>query len=400
MALDLSERLLRDYDVVALILQGGGALGAYQAGVAEGLLQAGIEPTWISGISIGAFNAAIIAGNPPETRMAQLRKFWERIAEPATLPTNAVHPFEMMRDWLARFAAEHHYDRLRSLNHQANASQTLFTGQRGFFAPRPIPAAFQSKGTVEAISFYDTSPLKTTLEEFVDFDRINHGNMRFSVGAVNVATGNFTYFDSAKDTIRAEHVMASGALPPAFPPVEIDSEFYWDGGVVSNTPLEYVLGQEERQDTLVFQVDLWSAKGLMPRDMSEVYVRQKDIQYSSRTRHGTDGPLQLQALRRAVGRLAAKLPEEYLHLPELQALQEMACDKVMNVIQLIYQSRAFESQAKDYEFSPFTMREHWAAGLSDTKETLANPARLDRPHADVGIATHDIKRNHKKKAAA
>ena len=265
------------YDVVALVLQGGGALGAYQAGVYEGLHEAGIRPNWLAGISIGALNAAIIAGSPEGERVARLREFWETICAfsiewPAGEGLANALPFA--------------FD-INSVRNAMAATRALVQGQPGFFKPRfPSPLWSPFSGDA-ATSFYDTAPLHQTLERLVDFDRLNSGEVRVSVGAVNVRTGNLTYFDTAERRLGPKHFMASGALPPGFPAVEIEGEHYWDGGVVSNTPLSRVLSGEPR-DTLTFQIDLWSAKGRVPYDMMEVSSRQKDIQYSSRTRAVTD----------------------------------------------------------------------------------------------------------------
>jgi len=245
------------FDCIALLLQGGGALGAYQGGVYEALAEANIHPDWIAGISIGAINAAIIAGNPPNSRVDRLREFWTQVTLDA--------PFtDLMNS-----------DHTRNFLNQVNASFAAVFGANGFFSARPLAPWLQAGGTLAATSIYDTSALKTTLERLVDFDRINAGMTRFSAGAVNVRTGNLVYFDSTTHTIRPEHILASGALPPGFPAVEIDGEHYWDGGLVSNTPLQYVIECGARQDTLVFQVDLWSARGQTPRNMADVVTRQK-----------------------------------------------------------------------------------------------------------------------------
>jgi NTE family protein len=255
------------YDVVALVLQGGGALGAYQAGVYEGLHEAGIRLTWLAGISIGALNAAVIAGSPDSQRVDRLREFWETIcASPVQWPAN---------EGLAS-SLPFTFD-LRSAQNTAAAMQALFMGQSGFFKPRFPPPFLSLFAGDTATSFYDTSPLRDTLERLVDFDRLNCGEVRVSVGAVNIRCGNLVYFDTAQRSLRAEHFMASGALPPGFPAVEIDGEYYWDGGMVSNTPLSRILSSEPRRDTLIFQVDLWSARGRLPYDLMEVASRQKDI---------------------------------------------------------------------------------------------------------------------------
>lgn len=365
------------FDCVALVLQGGGALGAYQAGVYEALAEASLQPNWVAGISIGAINAALIAGNAPELRVEKLRAFWQAVtADPWS-------------DWFGT-PSQFGGDLVRHGANQWHAAAAILRGAEGFFAPRPIPAYFAPTGTLDAISFYDTSSLRTTLERLVDFDRINAGEMRFSVGAVNVATGNLIYFDNRTHTIRPEHIMASGALPPAFAPVEIEGEYYWDGGVVSNTPLQWVVDGAERQDTLAFQVDLWSARGAIPRSMSEVMTRQKDIQYSSRTRARSDQFRKEQQLRSALTELISKLPDHLRDTPEYALLVPESERKVYNIIQLIYQAHRTEGGSKDFEFSARSMDHHWAAGRSDTIRTLRHPEVLERATSADGVFTFDI----------
>ncbi|QOZ06877.1 patatin-like phospholipase family protein [Bradyrhizobium sp. CCBAU 51765] len=369
------------YDVVALVLQGGGALGAYQAGVYEGLHEAGIRPNWLAGISIGALNAAIIAGSPEAERIERLRKFWESICAAAVeWPVGEglanVMPFA--------------FD-LRSAYNALAALRALFQGQPGFFKPRFPPPFLAPFSGNAATSFYDTSPLQQTLERLVDFDRLNAGEVRVSVGAVNVRTGNLTYFDTAERRLGPQHFMASGALPPGFPAVEVDGEHYWDGGVVSNTPLSRVLSSEPR-DTLTFQVDLWSARGRVPNDLMEVSSRQKDIQYSSRTRAITDQALRMQKMRQALQRILEMLPDGAKQDPEIRAIADMARHRSCNIIHLIYQSKIYERHSKDYEFGLNAMRAHWQSGLEDIRRTLADPRRLDPPAPELGIVTHDVHR--------
>ena len=364
---------------IALVLQGGGALGSYQAGVYEALCEAGMEPDWIAGISIGAINSAIIAGNPPEKRIERLRTFWE------TITTDLSYTEAHQR--LPQFFEG---DLPRTLFSALSATTTILRGQPGFFTPRMPPPYLQLQGSLGATSYYDTIELKSTLERLVDFDRINKAPMRFSIGAVNVASGNFTYFDNRSHQIRAEHVMASGALPPGFPAVEIDGELYWDGGLVSNTPLQWVLESTPRQDTLAFQVDLWSARGNVPRDLAEVEARGKEIRYSSRTRQNTDFLKTLQQARRAVSALLDKLPPELANLPEAQALRPMASDVVYNIVHLIYRSKHYENHAKDYEFSGLSMAEHWKAGYNDAIRSLRYPEVFERPEPGDCIRTFDL----------
>src|SRR6202048_951109 len=297
------------FECVALLLQGGGALGAYQGGVYEALAEANIHPDWIAGISIGAINGAIIAGNPPHSRVDRLREFWTQVTSSA--------PW----DWLGNpFGDLARSDDTRNLLNQMSANFAVASGATGFFSARAMMPWFQPNGTLGATSFYDTNDLKHTLERLVDFDRLNAGLLRFSVGAVNVRTGNFVYFDTTTHTIKPEHVMASGALPPGFPAVEIDGEHYWDGGLVSNTPLQWVVESEPRRDTLAFQVDLWSAGGEFPRNMFEVMTREKEIRYSSRTRAGTDQFKRVQKLRHALAGLLEQLPQDLKGSPEARLL--------------------------------------------------------------------------------
>lgn len=367
------------FEVVALVLQGGGALGAYQAGVYEALSEAGIHPNWISGVSIGAINAAILAGNPPETRIDRLREFWTQVTADGPWPGAGDACFGLAKG-----------DAMRQLINQMSANFATVGGARGFFGPRPIPPWFQPQGTIEATSFYDTKDLKSTLERLVDFDRINSGEIRFSVGAVNVTTGNFVYFDTTTHTIRPDHIMASGALPPGFPAIEIDGEQYWDGALVSNTPLQWVVDAEPRRDTLAFQVDLWSARGEFPRDIFEVTTREKEIRYSSRTRAKTDQFKYEQKLRHALAGLLEKLPENLKTGPEARLLNSVAERKVYNIIHLIYRAKNYEGHSKDYEFSRLSMQEHWRAGYHDVRRTLRHREVLERPRNHEGVYTFDL----------
>jgi NTE family protein len=367
------------FECIALLLQGGGALGAYQAGVYQALSEADLHPDWVAGISIGAINSAVIAGNPPEQRVAKLRAFWEEIT------ANAVF------DWVvAADQFEPKGDVARSLFNQMSAAWALVGGAPGFFALRRVAPWLYPAGSLEATSFYETKLLKATLERLVDFDRINSGEMRFSVGAVNVRTGNFVYFDNATHEIRPEHVMASGSLPPGFPAIEIEGEHYWDGGLISNTPLQWVVEHGPRQDTLAFQVDLWSARGEFPGDLAEVATRQKEIQYSSRTRANTDHFKSLQKLRCALANLLENLPEDLNASEEARILHSVADRKIYSIVQLIYRSKHYEGNSKDYEFSRLTMKEHWRAGYHDAVRTLRHQEVLERPKNHEGVSTFDL----------
>ena len=368
------------FERIALILQGGGALGSYQAGVYEALAEAGLHPDWVSGISIGAVNAAIIAGNAPQDRVPRLRDFWETITEtPAGI------------SFFDNIAI--HGDMIRAFVNQTRAMGTIFNGAPQFFQPRMPSPLFLPKGNPGATSFYDTEPLRATLERLIDFERLNGGETRLSVGAVNVESGNFVYFDTPTHHIDTRHIMASGALPPGFPAVEIDGESYWDGGIVSNTPLQWVLDSVPRHDTLAFQVDLWSARGELPGDLTGVLVRAKDIQYSSRTRAATDQFKRLQKLRGAIRSLLEKLPPEVRDTPEARALAAEGDHKRYNIIQLIYHAKHYEGTSKDFEFSRRTMEEHWRAGYHDAVRTLRHPEVLIPPQGGSGVRTFDIARD-------
>jgi NTE family protein len=355
-----------------LVLQGGGALGAYQGGVFEAMSRAGQAPDWVAGISIGAINAALIAGNPPARRVDRLREFWDQVS--SALPSLPIVNFGRAREAL----------------NETSASQVMLFGVPGFFKPRFPPAPFQPVGSIEAISYYDTSPLAETLERLIDFDRINAGAMRLSVGAVNVRTGNFEYFDSAKQRIDARHIMASGALPPGFAPVEIDGEHFWDGGLVSNTPLQHVLDQPGKRRRAVFQVDLFAAVGALPTTLPEVTEREKDIRFSSRTRLNTTNELDRQVIAQAAQRLIAKLPPELRDDPDVRALSRVRCEHAVDVVHLIYRSKHYESQSKDYEFSRLSMQEHWDAGRADMAHTLHDPRWLQRERAAHGVRVFDL----------
>ncbi len=374
-----SRRLERrpPFERIALLLQGGGALGAYQGGVYQALDEANLHPDWIAGISIGAVNSALIAGNPPEQRVEKLREFWETVSRsPSGVPY-----FKSLeiKDETAR----------RLLN-QTRALDILLFGAPGFFTPRMPPSVLWPSGRADSVSYYDVAPLKSTLERLVDFDRINADGIRFSVGAVNVRTGNFICFDNKTDRIGVAHIMASGSLPPGFPAAEIDGEYYWDGGLVSNTPLQWVLDSRPRQDTLAFQVDLWSADGELPRDLLEAEVRQKDIQYSSRTRASTDQFKYAQMLRTAFRHVLEHLPAHVRKMPEVEVLAKEADEKVYNIVQLIYHAKSYEGISKDFEFSRRTMEDHWATGYDDAVRSLGHPEVLKRPHGLEGVRTFDF----------
>jgi NTE family protein len=356
-----------------LVLQGGGALGAYQAGAYEALAEAGYLPDWVAGISIGAINGSIIAGNPPEMRVEKLRSFWETVSSglQGTLPF-----FE---------------DYLRSYFNEASANLAASFGIPGFFSPRIPSPYFQPPGSTSALSLYDTAPLTRTLTELVDFKYLNNEGPRLSVGAVEIIEGNFDYFDSRKRVIGIEHIMASGALPPAFAPVEIDGRHYWDGGIVSNTPIDYVLEFEGAdEDMCIFQVDVFRAKGSLPRTMGDVAEREKDIRYSSRTRFNSDHVKMMHDLGKATKRLMDKLPEKLRNDPDAKALAKLACQENVTLAHIIRHDSGSDSGSKDYEFSRLTVMEHWETGRADVERGLKKKSWRERDRKLSGIQVFDL----------
>jgi NTE family protein len=355
-----------------LVLQGGGALGSYQAGVYEALASSEYLPDWVAGISIGAINAAIIVGNAPANRVKRLRSFWEEV----TAHTDRL-PF-------ALFSA------LAGWQQKSGALTALMFGQPGFFIPRPAKD-WLPPGNI--VSYYDTSVLKGTLERLVDFDRINNAEaMRLSVGAVNVRTGQFSYFDSAKMTIRPEHVMASSALPPGFPPVEIDGEHYWDGGLFSNTPLEYVLDYSPRRSRLTFQVDLFHAQGQLPTNLDEVNARDNDIRYSSRTNICSNAFRDRHNVRHAINELHKLLPQDIASTEQARRLYEHGCVTEMDIVRLVYRPVEPQAASKTYDFSRSSMEKRWQQGTSDARAALhASPWLAPLPK-ELGVRVFDVLR--------
>lgn len=362
-----------------LVLQGGGALGSYQAGAYQALCRSDFEPDWIAGISIGAINAAIIAGNEPAKRVARLKEFWEMVSSGSPWV-----PVPITKG-----------DRERSLYNETSAAVIATFGTPGFFTPRIPPAPLWPKGSPEAQSYYDTAPLRRTLERLVDFDRINDLKCRLSVGAVGVTSGNLKYFDNVEfnklgKRFGPEHVMASGALPPGFPSVVIDGEHYWDGGIASNTPLDYVLDRETTNDLLIFQIDLFSARGPLPETMLEAAEREKDIRYSSRTRMATDKNRQIHNARKAVRDLIEKLPGDLKDDPSVTYLREAAKENTVTVVHLIYRSKNYETSSKDYDFSHVALVEHWDAGVRDVHRSMQHKDWLERPQSGETMVTYDL----------
>lgn len=360
---------------VALVLQGGGALGSYQAGVFSELVRQNVRIDWVAGISIGAINSAIIAGNEPALACQRLREFWE-------LVTSGTADL-----------AWGNSDYLRELNHFAGAATAATVGVPGFFRAHLLSPPFAWPGTPAAVSLYDTSPMVETLNRFIDWDRLNNGPVRFSVGAVNVESGNFYYFDThdaqGPQTIDARHIMASGALPPGFAPVEINGKHYWDGGLVSNTPLSYVL-DNQTSDMLAFQVDLFPARGDLPTKFADVLSREKDIRYSSRTRQVTDYYLKLRREHAALRNVLAMLPAEMCSMPDVQRMRALVEDNAVNIVHLIYNVQKWESGMRDFEFSRATMEMHWNQGIEAVQAAMRNGDLLAQNILDGKTAAFDL----------
>jgi NTE family protein len=361
-------------DNVILVLQGGGALGAYQAGVFEALSEHGFTPGWIAGISIGAINGAIIAGNRPEDRIKKLRGFWERVS-------SGVLGIPLIGDG-------HH----RTLFNEASALSSLAFGVQGFFTPRFPSPVFMAADGPTSVSYYSTEPLAETLSELVDFDYLNRAGPRLSVGAVNIATGNLAFFDKDKEKLQPEHIMASGALPPGLPAVKIGGDYYWDGGLVSNTPLQYVLDETSDPRKFIFQVDLFSARGPVPGNLLEAAEREKEIRYSSRTRFNTDMAAKRIEYRAALARLLRKLPAALEGDADARLLAEIGEEPAVTIVHLIYRERTYETQARDYEFSRVSVEEHWEQGRKDALTTLSDDKLKSCMPSKPGVTVLDLTR--------
>ena len=407
------KELVKQYDSVSLLLQGGGALGAYQAGVYEGLHKQGIKIDRISGISIGALNTAIIAGNRPENRLAALQGFWNTITHRNYTPAgmNIYRQTANELDKLSKIDMVSHFmpwifengflkQQLRVMESTTEAWLTMIEGQRGFFKPRYF---VPYDTTPNHLSYYTTDKLRETLERYCDLKLVNDVNrMKVSVSAVNVRNGNFAIFSNENEELHYDHFIASGALPPGFPAVEIDGEYYWDGGLVSNTPLNEILSHEEHLKQLIFQVDLWNAKGTLPENMMEIDERIKDIRYSSRTRMVTGFMAQKLRYTRLIKELLEIIDDDAkidkVEQSCVNKAREMTEVGVKNVIHLIYHKKIYERGYKDYEFSASTMREHWESGLQDIENTFRHLDWFMLPKTDDIFVTHDIHQKRKKLA--
>jgi NTE family protein len=354
---------------ITLVFQGGGALGAYQAGVFEALHEAGVEPDWVIGTSIGAINAALIAGNPPEQRLERMRAFWQRVQ---------------------LGAAEQAFARLPFVGPMASAWMTMVQGVDGFFTPNPSAfASAQAPLGAEAAGYYSTAPLAATLAGLIDVERIQAGHTRLTVGAAKVRTAEMCYFDSRDMRLDLRHVMASGALPPAFPAIRIDGELYWDGGILSNTPVEAVFDDFPRRSGLVITVQLWNPQGPEPDTIWQVMNRQKDIQFCSRATTHLARQRELHRLRHVISELARLLPPEVAQQEMTRVLAAHGCLTRMHVVRLLAPRLEGENPTKDIDFSPAGIAARWAAGLGDTRRMLA-AAPWDDPSDPLdGFVQHD-----------
>jgi len=359
------------HERTVLVIQGGGALGAYQAGVYMGLVENGMEADWVAGVSIGAINAALIAGNPPERRLERLHEFWNRMST----PTPIMFPGALSM--------------LRPMVNRAHAGRAALFGVPGFFVPRPLPPALAPDGSMAALSYYDTQPLVATLTDLIDFDLINQKHTRLSLGAANVKNGSSVYFDNTKMRIGPEHVMASSALPPAFPPVEIDGELYWDGGIVSNSPLTYVMDEAYRSDVLIFQVDLFSGVGASPRNLDQVVERHKDIQYASKQRVNISRLQEFEETRAALARLIDKLPAALQSDPDVLRLKTRSTRGELTLVHFVNQHDTASSYFKDCEFSATTVRELWSAGQHDVRASMTRPELRQTIELGHGLRFYD-----------
>ncbi|MFL6753790.1 MAG: patatin-like phospholipase family protein [Sphingomicrobium sp.] len=332
-----------------LVLQGGGALGAYQVGVYEALHEAGIAPQWVIGTSIGAINAALIAGSKPDERIEKLCEFWSRVQNDQLVPGG-------LPSWLAT----------------ATRNMIAITsGVPSFFQPNPL--AFVSPHFelgAESAGYYSVSPLRRTLDQLVDLDQLNSGETRITVGASCVRTAEMRYFDSRDMPLTIDHIMASGALPPGFPPVRIDGELYWDGGILSNTPVEVVFDDNPRRSGLVFAVHIWNPQGPEPETIWQVMNRQKDVQYSSRAAAHIKRQRQLHRMRHVIAELAGMVPEDGKRGNRFSEMASYGCLTRMHVVRLLAPSLDYEDHSKDIDFSAHGIRRRREAGYEDTIKTL------------------------------
>jgi NTE family protein len=363
----VSARPIREQ--VVLVLQGGGALGAYQAGVYEALMEGGIEPDWVIGTSIGAINGALIAGNAPQRRVERLREFWRGVSYGR--PYNGLWPAAVFGNALANMS-------------------TLVSGIPGFFLPNPqvVWGPTWPLG-VDHAAYYSTQPLRETLARLVDFEQVGRRHVRLSVGAVNVRSGEMRYFDSRDMALAVPHIMASGALPPAFPAIPIDGEYYWDGGIFSNTPIEVVLDDVPRRNSLIFSVNVWQPHGSQPTTIQQVMARHKDIQFASRGKTHVARQAQLHRLRHVVRELARRLPTEVQADPVVQDLAEYGCGTQMHLVRFLVPRLDGEDHTKDIDFTQSGVARRWQAGFDHATKVLREKPWEAPVDPLAGIVIHE-----------
>ncbi len=363
----------RDLRIV-LVLQGGGALGAYQAGVYQALHEHALVPDWIVGTSIGAINAALIAGNRPEHRLERVRQFWRKVSHPDNLDMRQVG------------------DTVRRSNIWINTLDTIWRGIPGFFTPRLFSGfALGQRVPTEQASYYDTAGLDTTLRELVDFDYLNGPDgMRLTINAINVVTGDLAHFDSLDGKLNADHIRASGALPPAFPPVRIDGQLYWDGGLYSNTPLESVLQDLPTGDTLCFMVDLWSAQGEEPCSLDEVQTRQKDVTFASRSQRHIDDYIRTHALQSKLRELYEKVPAAERSAQQRRELELLGCASTLHIVRLPYSGRDWHMASKDVNFSAGSVQWRWDLGYRDAMRAIGQAGWLQQATTSSAVVVHEL----------
>jgi NTE family protein len=358
----------------ALVLQGGGALGSYQTGIYQALHENDLVPDWVVGTSIGAINAALIAGNPPETRLARLQEFWDRIAHKDNVDM------------------EHVSDEARHFNTWLATVDATVRGVPGFYSPRlfslfPLGLAVPA----ETASFYDTKPLQKTLSDLIDFDYLNaDGGIRLTVNAVKVTTGELVSFDSEKQKLGIEHIMASGALPPGFPPIRIEGELYWDGGLYSNTPLETVLNDSPQIDTLCFMVDLWNATGPEPTSLEHVETRTKDIMFASRSQRHIEAYLRTHQMQHTIRELYARIPDGKKSHLDRKVMAALGCDITIHIVRLPYGGQDWHMASKDINFSKGSLEWRWEQGYDDAKRAIQQAGWLSHIHEHTGIIVHEL----------
>jgi NTE family protein len=361
------------FDRVVLVLQGGGALGAYQAGVYQALQEHDFAVNWIAGTSIGAINGAIIAGNAPGNRIAKLREFWGMVSN--TDCWGLAQNSEAARSGCSAWSV----------------MQSVTMGRPGFFSPRWFdPLRVFLSGSAERAGFYDVGPLRKTLERVVDFDLLNGGPIRFSIGAVKILSGTLRYFDTKAERLGPEHILASGALPPGFPAVRIGSDLYWDGGIYSNTPLEIVLDDIPRRNTLCVMLSLFNPRGAEPGSIDEVEKRHKEIMYGSRMHEHVMAYRKIHNLRRALQSIYALLPSDVKDNPEIQEVGNQGCETTMHIVELIYPGKNWESCFKDADFSRAAVEERWRLGHLDASRLLQRAPWQDPVPPRTGVVVHTI----------